>query len=248
MELKHLENTTLNSYKSVHKGLSAFNTGTLRRKRESVRSTWVNYKSSLYTIVSIFLPAKFPTFAHFLMEVALSKKPNKRMGEEVESWTNQRQSQIIPGNLMGLLRFYVGCQHPLNISRFTASLILGLILKATPRLSYFIPHCPFGDLQAEKNVVSRSKCHGAGRQLWTLLSTYYADGTEHLCPHHWGSWEPGLCLQPLQYRDLGFVHSPWSVTLDKRTRLQLGSVCLVDKGHHRGPMLRTLVLGANKLC
>lgn len=246
MELKHLENTTLNSYKSVHKGLSAFNTGTLRRKRESVRSTWVNYKSSLYTIVSIFLPAKFPTFAHFLMEVALSKKPNKRMGEEVESWTNQRQGQMIPGNLMGLLQFYVDVNTLWIFPDSQLRSHWASFLKP-PHVSHISSHIAHSGTCKQK----KTWCHGvsamglAGNcELFLALTAQSISVHTTEVPE---SQDSAFSHCSTVIWALSTVHDQWHWTngLDSSWAL---SVCLVDKGHHRGPMLRTLVLGANKLC
>lgn len=167
------------------------------------------------------------------------------MGEEAESWTNQTQGLIIPGNLMGLLRFYVDVNTlwifpDSQLHSHRASFLM------PSHVSHISSHiCHLGTCKQKRKCGETEVLWGW--QLWTLLSTYDVDCEEHLCPHQWGSWEPGLCLQLLQYRDLGFVHSPWSVTLDKRTRIQLSSVCLADRGPHCGPMLRRRVLSANKL-
>lgn len=86
-------------------------------------------------------PAKFLTFAPLLQKVALSKKPNKQIGQEAESWKNRTGGVIIPEktqwhSVMTLRR----CQHPLNVSRIMVSPTRGLVPNATSYLSYFRPH------------------------------------------------------------------------------------------------------------
>lgn len=178
----------------------------------------------LHTLVSLFFPAKFPTFAHFWMEVALSKKPDKQMREEAESWASQTQGLIILGIGWDCYGF-MWMSTPFECFQIHS-----------PRASFLMPYhvshisahiCPLGTCK-QKRKCGETEWVLRGWQLWTLLRTSSVDcAGQPLCPHQRGSREPGLCLQPLQCHDLGFVHSPWSVTLDKRTGIPLSSVCLL---------------------
>lgn len=86
-------------------------------------------------------PAKFLTFVPLLQKATLSKKPNKQIGQEAESWKNRTGGVIIPEKTQWhSVMTLCGCQHPLNVSRIMVSPTRGLAPNATPYLSYFRPH------------------------------------------------------------------------------------------------------------